>query len=505
MIDLIYLLVTVALVFLNGFFVLAEFALVKVRATRIEELARAGDRRADLAAKMIRRLDTYLPATQLGITVASLGLGWIGEPALADLLQPVIELPGLWSKVISHSIAFTIAFVLLTMLHITVGELAPKVIAIRTADRAALLSARPLEWFYRVFYVPLRVLHLLANLVLRVIGVRPAGEMELAHSEEELRLILGSSHEQGTFTLSRLLMMENILDFGSLQVSDIMVPKGKVLALPLESPWAKNLETVRGSLHSRYPVTRGGKDNVVGFVHIKDIALAGSVSATAPDLDKLKRRVLYVDAALHLEDLLKHFHSTHSHLALVRDANEVYVGLVTLEDVVEELVGTIRDEFEQVHEYKLSEIVHRDAICLDMGAIVRADAMKALVDRLAVAYPRVPVQSVMASITRREAMASTGLGGGVALPHARIDGLPRPMVAFGRSREGIDYHALDKKPVHLVFLMVTPTHDEGVHMSLLGKLSVLLSSEYLRGRLMEAITAEEVLEIFRTSDESLPA
>ncbi|MBI3270436.1 MAG: DUF21 domain-containing protein [Planctomycetes bacterium] len=503
--NLLYLLLALLLVLLNGFFVLAEFALVKVRATRVQELARGGSAKAELAALMLRHLDQYLSASQLGITLASLGLGWVGEPAFAHLLEPLLELPGVWPKVVSHVASVTVAFILITSLHIVIGEQAPKMVAIRKPEWAALFSARPLYWFHRIFYVLNWALHHSSGVVLRLLGIQGTSEMEMAHSEEELHMILASSHEQGAFTLSRLLMMENILDFGELKVQDIMVPREKVVALPLENTWAQNLETVKKFLHSRYPVTKGGPEKVVGFVHVKDIALASGAAAGPVDLAKIKRPVLYVDVQLHCEDLLKHFHGTHSHLALVRDADEKYVGLVTLEDVVEELVGTIRDEFEQVQEFKLADLVPREAILLELGTVAKGEALKALVDRLFAANPRLPVVSALASLSRREAMASTGLGEGVALPHARVDGLPRPMVAFGRSKEGIDYHAIDKRPVHLIFLMVTPTHDEGAHMSLLGKLSVLLSSDYLRDRLGSATSPEEVLEIFRTSDKSLPA
>src|SRR5262245_2947124 len=315
------------LVLLNAFFVLAEFAIVKVRVTRMHELADKGNRNAALMASIIKRMDRYLSACQLGVTVASLGLGALAEPAIAKILSN--------SGLLSHSIAIGAALVFFTAIHITVGEQAPKMLAIRQGERSALVIARPLRLFYLLCFPAMWLLSVASNAVLWILRIPSASDMELAHSEEELKMILGASHEKGELTLNRLLMMENVLDFGTLRVRDVMTPGAKVVTLSSRAAWPENLEKVKATLHSRYPLEMGalGPSRIV---HIKDVAVAMAAGAP-PDLVKISRAVKAVRPDLSLEDLLQHFNRNHSHLAMVEDDRGMFLGIVSIEDVVEEL------------------------------------------------------------------------------------------------------------------------------------------------------------------------
>lgn len=492
------------LVLLNAFFVLAEFAIVKVRATRMRELADNGNRTASLVTGIIHRLDAFLSTCQLGITLASLGLGWVGEPAFAKLLEPWLAGLGLPPAGV-HSIAFGVSFAFITLCHTVLGELVPKSLSIRAAERWALFVARPLAVAHILLFPAMWILNTSSNLILRLFRVAPATETESAHSEEELKMILGASHEKGAVTLNRLLMMENVLDFGTLRVRDVMVPAAKVVALDATAPWEENLETITKSFHSRYPLRRPESKRFDFIVHIKDIAVEIAKRNGPPDLARIARSVQSVRAELPLEELLQHFHRNRSHLAMVEDPQGRFIGVVSLEDVVEELIGTVRDEFEKDVEVRLEALVPADAILTDLEAASKEAAIRALVSALKPARPEVDVDGVVQTIVKREALASTGLGEGIAIPHGRVPGLSRPAAAIGLCPKGLEFQSLDGKPARLIFLILTPSHDEGAHVHILGKISTLLASDYLRERMMQAARPEDVVEVLRTSDKALPA
>lgn len=492
--------IAAALIALNGFFVLAEFALVKVRTTRLKELAEGGSANARHALVILLKIDAYLSTCQLGITVASLALGWVGEPATARVLEPLLTSLGVTGERAVHSISFITGFVILTAFHIILGEQAPKLFAIRQTETAALAIARPLRVFHAVCYPAMWLLNGATNSVLRLFGIQKSSDSEFAHSETELKMILGASHDQGMFTLSRLLMMENVLDFGTLQVQDVMLPAAKTAFLDPAKPWKDNLETIEHTLHSRFPLAG---PRIEKEVHVKDIAMTLARSGSV-DLNAIARPVLRVTPETMVEELLKKFLLGGPHLATVEKDGK-FVGIVTLEDVLEELVGTIRDEFEQVRDYRLGEIVAPEAVCLDLKAGPKEQIIRRLVEGIASARPDVDVARAVAAVLKREAVASTGLGMGVAIPHGRVEGLVRPAAALGRSAEGLDFKSIDGKPVNIVFMILTPPHDEGAHLHILEKISSILVSDYLRDRLKSAQTADEVLNVFRASDKSLPA
>jgi CBS domain containing-hemolysin-like protein len=341
------LLVVLALVLLNGFFVAAEFAIVKVRATQIETLVKKHHRQARLADNVIQHLDAYLSATQLGITLASLGLGWLGEPFVAAMIVPVLAGMGVESRALATSISFGVAFAFITFLHIVVGELAPKSLAIRRARSTALWVAIPLTLFYRLFYPAIWLLNGMANFLLRSAGIEPVSEQELGHSEEELRLLLAETSSANPATsLSRAILL-NAFSLKSLKARNIMLPRNKIVALFARESVESNLEVARSSHHTRFPLCRETIDQILGMVHIKDLLWQVHAQGTMADIEGIRREILFIPEFVNLETLLSTFLEKKCHMAIVVDEFGGTLGMVTLEDVLEELVGEIQDEFDQ--------------------------------------------------------------------------------------------------------------------------------------------------------------
>jgi CBS domain containing-hemolysin-like protein len=327
------------LVLLNGFFVAAEFALVKVRPTQLD-LRR--DARGRLARHMVSHLDSYLSATQLGITLASLALGWIGEPAFAWLLEPLVRRLPFGTAALLHSISLTAAFLLITILHIVLGELVPKSLAIRKSERTSLWVAAPLYLFYKASYPAIWLLNHAANGMLRLVGVPPVTESELQHTEEELRRLVGSI-ELGRQTPLKRELLDNIFELSQRVARQIMVPRYAVVYLDVHRPLEDNLRKARESGHTRFPLCEGDLDRVVGLVHIKDLFRATKVPAS---IREIARPVTFMPETLTLDRLLKRMRAERIHLAPVHDEHGAVSGIVTLENVIEEIVGPIQDEFD---------------------------------------------------------------------------------------------------------------------------------------------------------------
>ena len=334
-----------ALVFLNGFFVAAEFALVKIRMSQLDALAEEGHARAAKARTVAGDLDAYLSACQLGITLASLGLGWLGEPFLAQMLQPVFALLGITSTAIITTISFLIAFSVITFLHIVLGEQAPKILAIRKALPTTLYISAPLRMFYIIFKPAIWFLNASSNWVLKhILRTEPVKEGELAHSEEELRLILDESEKSDEVSSIGRDILVNALDMRRRVVRDIMTPRGEVVYLDIEQSFDENVQKALESRHTRFPLCRGHLDHTVGLIHIKE--LVPMMRDPAPDLMKIKRELIPVPEMMSLEKLLNLFLVRHAHLAIVVDEYGGTVGMVTMENILEELVGDIQDEFD---------------------------------------------------------------------------------------------------------------------------------------------------------------
>src|SRR5215467_6245698 len=333
------------LVLLNSFFVAAEFALVKIRTSHLKTMAAGGSKRAGLLRVIKDNLNAYLSACQVGITMASLGLGWLGEPFLARMLQPFFGLAGIESAAVIKSISFVLAFSAITFLHIVVGEQAPKILAIRKSMPSALFVSAPLRLFYVIFKPAIGILNAASNWVLRrILRVEPIAEGELAHSEEELRLIVRESEKSAEVTPLGRELVFNVLDLRDRVVRDIMTPRGEIVYLDLEDDFEANVKKAIESRHTRFPLCRENLDNTLGVVHIKE--LLPMMRDPHPDLLRIKRDLIPVPEMMPLEKLLKLFLSKHAHLALVVDEFGGTVGMVTLENVLEELVGDIQDEFD---------------------------------------------------------------------------------------------------------------------------------------------------------------
>lgn len=334
-----------ALVFLNGFFVAAEFALVKVRGSQLETMVAEGNTTASLAHRITGNLEAYLSACQLGITLASLGLGWIGEPFLAHMLHPVFFRLGITSPVIIQSVAFALAFSAITTLHITLGEQAPKILAIRKPVPSTLWIARPLALFYGLFRPAIWFLNAVSNwLVKALFRIEPVSEHELAHSEEELRVILAESERAEEVTPLGKSLLINALDMADRVVRDITTPRGEVVFLNTEDTFEENLQHALDTRHTRFPLCDGHLDNTIGLVHIKDMLKL--MREPTADMRAIKRDIFPVPEMMPLEKLLTFFLAKHAHLALVVDEFGGTVGVVTLDNVLEELVGEIQDEFD---------------------------------------------------------------------------------------------------------------------------------------------------------------
>jgi len=335
------------LVFLNGFFVAAEFALVKIRDTQLTPLIHRGHRRARVAKLILDRLDSFLSAAQLGITLASLGLGWIGEPVFTALLHPLFG----WLHVpneMRHSISVVVGFTAITFLHITAGEQAPKLMAIERPLPTTLWVAYPMLWFYRISYPFVWLLNWSSQWLLRLVGLQARSESERGHSEDELRLVFsGAQKRPGSAFLGRDIVL-NALDLRQRVVREVMRPRKEIIALDTEATISECLEIADKTRYSRFPLCRGGDlDQTLGVVHIKDLYAMRLKARTGADLAPVARKLVYVPETAHLEKLLQLFLERKLHLAIVVDEYAGTMGIATLENILEELVGQIQDEFDQ--------------------------------------------------------------------------------------------------------------------------------------------------------------
>jgi CBS domain containing-hemolysin-like protein len=350
--DTFYLVLALALVFANGFFVATEFAIVKIRASRLLTLKEEGRPGAGNALVMVEQLDGYLSACQFGITLASLGLGWLGEPAFSRMIRPIVD----WvapqaSDTLVHSVSLAVAFGIITILHIVVGELAPKSLAIQKAESTTLAVALPMRAFYFVFYPGIWLLNGLAARLLRLAGLRPVTGLHDAHSEEELRVILTGSVQAGAITASRAELLERALEMVEKSVRQVLVPRNQVRFLDLEESLEKNISEARTAGHTWLPVCRGNLDEVEGVVNVKDLFFLLS-RGELNTLAQVQRPVLFVPENATLEQLLSEFRRRRRQMAVVVDEHGGTSGIVTIADVVAEVVGDIAELGRKVDEVK---------------------------------------------------------------------------------------------------------------------------------------------------------
>ncbi|MEH7590845.1 hemolysin family protein [Priestia megaterium] len=346
--DIINLLLVVVLIGLTGFFVATEFAIVKVRSSKIDQLVAEGKKGAVSAKKVITHLDEYLSACQLGITVTAMGLGVLGEPTVERLLSPIFMRFDL-NESLTHLLSFGIAFIVMTYLHVVVGELAPKTFSIQKAEAVALLFSAPIIWFYKIMYPFIWILNGSARILVGMFGLKPASEHELAHSEEELRLLLAESYKSGAINQSELKYVNNIFEFDERLAKEIMIPRTEIITISEHDTIDAFLEMAASEQYTRYPVTIGGdKDQIVGVVNIKEVLSDVAFDDTLRDklVSSYVKPVIQVIESYSINKLLRRMQKERIHMTILLDEYGGTAGLVTVEDILEEIVGEIRDEFD---------------------------------------------------------------------------------------------------------------------------------------------------------------
>ncbi|CAI8986987.1 MULTISPECIES: hemolysin family protein [Bacillus] len=342
------LIMVVILIALTGFFVAVEFAIIKVRSSRINQLVGEKKRGALAAKKVISNLDEYLSACQLGITITALGLGWLGEPTIKHVLEPIflkIEL----SSAIASTVSFIIAFAVITFLHVVIGELAPKTFAIQKAEQVSLLLSQPLIYFYRIMYPFIWALNGSARLVTGIFGLSPASEHEVAHSEEELRLILSESYKSGEINQAEFKYVNNIFEFDNRLAKEIMVPRTEIVGLYEDEPFETHIKVIGQEKYTRYPVFGEDKDEIIGMVNVKDLFIRYMDGGQNEECSIIPytRPVIEVLENIPIHDLLLQMQKRRIPLAVLYDEYGGTAGIATLEDILEEIVGEIRDEYDE--------------------------------------------------------------------------------------------------------------------------------------------------------------
>ncbi|WNB90559.1 hemolysin family protein [Bacillus sp. NEB1478] len=337
-------LLIILLIILTAFFVATEFAIVKVRKTRIDHLASEGNKKAIAAKQVIENLDGYLSACQLGITITALGLGWLGEPTVQIFLDPIFKKAGL-SEGLTHTLSFSIAFSFITFIHVVLGELSPKTFAIQKAEAISLATAKPIITFYKVMYPFIFILNGSANLLTKMFGVSPASEHEAVHTEEELRLILSESLEGGEINQSEYRYVNRIFEFDDRVAKEIMIPRTEMVCLFLDNTSAENLAIMREEKFTRYPVATDDKDHITGLVNIKEF-FNEHFNNQEYDLQDYIRPIITVHESTPIQKLLVKMQKDRTHMAVLVDEYGGTAGIVTVEDILEEIVGEIRDEFD---------------------------------------------------------------------------------------------------------------------------------------------------------------
>lgn len=332
------------LVLWNGFFVAAEFAMVKIKGARIDQLAGEGSKRAGYARRLVNNLDHYLAVCQLGITLASLGLGWIGAQTIARLINPLLAEFQIADAIV-QTVTFVLAFSVIAFMHVLFGQLAPKSVAVRNPEKLTLIAARPLTILYKIMYPFIWVVNGTANRMLNIFGMKPISENESAHTEDEIRILMKESHKSGHIDNTELTLVDNIFDFAETSAREIMIPRTEMNCLYANLSFEENKRFALKEMHTRYPVCENDKDNIVGFVHIRDLLRVAPHPITS--LKQIIRPITTVPETMQISQLLKLMQKKKTQIAMLIDEYGGTSGLVTLEDIMEEIVGDIQDEFDE--------------------------------------------------------------------------------------------------------------------------------------------------------------
>jgi CBS domain containing-hemolysin-like protein len=375
MVEILNLIIVVLLVLANGFFVASEFSLVGVRRSRIVTLANAGNRKAKILLGLVDNLNAYISATQLGITLASLALGWIGEPAVAHLLEAPLR--GRISDTLLHTFAFAIAFSVITFLHIVLGELAPKTLALERAEKTALAIAVPMQIFYKIFRWPIRMLDWAGTRTVRLFGLHPSGEHASIYTEEELRQLIEISRKSGHVKEEEQKLIDKVFEFSDAEVREAMVPRISVASVSITATFEEVREAFRGLGYSRLPVHRGNVDDIVGVLNRRDLEpYLENPPGKEFKLESLLHPPQFIPATARLGMTLRHMQSSRTHMAIVIDEHGGMEGIVTLEDLLEEIVGEINDEYDE--EVRAQIINEANGTLLLSGMLAVRDANRRL-------------------------------------------------------------------------------------------------------------------------------
>ena len=502
MLVTIYLLSAVVLLLLNAFFVLAEFAVVKVRPTQMEALAEKGNRRARLVERIQTHLDEYLSVCQVGITLASIGLGFVGEPAFASLLEPplsTIGLSSLGARITAHGIAIALAYLVVSFLHIVIGELVPKSVAIRKTEGAALLTAYPMLVFRYVFIVPIWALNSTVNGILRLFRLPPSIGYG-SHSEDELRIILDQSQSSGMLSFRRLLHLENVLDMGTLTVRNAMRARRLVRCLSVTQGREEIDRIIADNRYSRYPLLGDDPDRPIGYIHIKDLFLAERAGRPTDALKEFLRPCLLLREQDSLEQRLSEMQRKACHMALVFGADGAWSGIITLEDAVEEVIGTIEEEYPTEPPIRLADLLTPERTLLDVDGDSIMSAARHALDRIQVAGLPVTKEAIMLSVAERERLGSSYVGRRLAIPHARLKRLADPMVIVARLKAPIPA-PVPGEDINLLFLLLTPADTPRIHQILLSHIAGIFESDYLEDRLETASSPSELHSVIVTAEQ----
>lgn len=488
------------LIAINALFVLLEFGLMRVRPARLEIMARKGNARALAAQDVLARFDEHLAAIQVCLAIVSLALGAVGEPVVvaelnAHFARWVSWLPSSWL----HVLAFAIAVAALACAQMILGELVPRAVALHYAEKIALAGARPLKALALFLRWPIRFTTAGSKAILRLFGLKSASEADHSISVEEMRVLLGETQDKGAMPLERLILLENVFDFASAKAAEAMKPREKISFLSLARTWAENLAVIRQKRFTRYPLCeKDDVDTALGYVHIKDLILREDTGE--PDLKRLRRDLFEISDAEPLEKLVKTLPDKGVHMALVRDGLNRVVGLLTLEDIIEELIGEVRDEFGRSRGWADGELFARAVVEANLPAGDRRSAISYLIARLKTARPELDGKAALETVWERELKFASAVGRGVIVPHARMAGLTEPVIAVGRYPKAANFPTPDGVPVRLVFLILTPVESPVTQLKILQRIASLVTNENLRRKLLRAKTDESLLEILRTAD-----
>ncbi len=364
--------IVVILLLSNGFFVASEFALVSVRQSRILQLSKEGNATATIAIHALEHLDRYIAAVQLGITISSIGIGWVGESAIAKLIMPIFSfMPFLSKNIAAHSIAATIAFSIITLLHVVIGELMPKSIALQYPERTALFVTRPMAVITKIFTPFIFILNGLGNNLLKLMKIPPASASHLSHSAEELNLIIDASYNEGMLNETEKDMLQNVFKFSDLVAKQIMVPRPDMVAIESDATFAEVEEIVSENQYTRYPVYEEDLDHVIGILHVKDLYALRRENKEFK-IQELLREPLLVPETVKMDQLVRDFKTTRNQIAIVIDEFGGTAGLITLEDVLEEIFGEVQDEFDE-EEADIKQIGENEYI---VNAMLRVDELE---------------------------------------------------------------------------------------------------------------------------------